>query len=206
MPTHFLWAVVLTSIFSFFVVLFRSILCVPSCARSAAWVVICLLIHSSESLLVRTRCIMQSQEWVTPDVYEQLYCVAFLSLSPGHLLVACGSPLQSSGQSWSSQLPHSVIHFPNCLRLGPANRLMRKKSRDSLCLLRTEHFCSEKKVPFWILALASCRCSLPTTAKGLLRAQRWWVLLGVPTPWASSRGRLLKCSFSLWAAVMGSGF
>lgn len=90
---------------------------------------------------------MQSQEWVSPDVYEQLYCVAFLNLSPGHFLVAYGSPFQSSGQSWSYQLPHSIIHFPNCLHLAPANRLMQKRAGIHSACLGPEHFCSEKKVP-----------------------------------------------------------
>lgn len=135
--------------------------------------------------------------------------LCWMNLSPRHFLVAWGFPFASSGQSWSYQLPHSVIHFPDCLHLGPADRIMQKGAGIHSACLGPEHLCFEKKVPLWILALASCHCSLPTTAKGLLKSrdQRYW-LLGVPFPLLEPvlRGCLLKRSFSLWVAVMGSGF
>ena len=42
---------------------------------------------------------------------------------------------------------HSIIHFPNCLHLAPANRLMQKRAGIHSACLGPEHFCSEKKVP-----------------------------------------------------------
>lgn len=90
----------------------------PSCAQCEAWGVVCLLIHSSKSLIVGQDQIYNAdQEWISPNVYEQLHCVEWVSL-PGTFWLPEASLLCLLGKAGVTSYPILSYSFLTACILG----------------------------------------------------------------------------------------
>lgn len=144
----------------------------PSCAQSKAWVVVCLLIHSSESLIVGQEQIHNAEP---RNGWALMFMNSFIVLNES-LSQALSGCLRLPFCVFWPKLELPVTPFCHTLSWLPASWASwqdnAKRSRDSLCLLRTRAPLFWKEGPS--LNFGSCQLPLqpgPPQLRDCLRAE-----------------------------------